>query len=374
MDEGNAFDLLAATPRFSPASMKFPIVWLVLVALPLPAVFSQSEAAPAAASPATVPAKGDKESGRLAFSLLPKSFQKDPLLDFNVLTEMTIEGKGRPQPTEGSPVYCLVEGTPMKQGGDTAAAMKPPSAEAVKRVVLRALAKRFFLEAQDGGPRPTVAIIYHWGTHDSPAVDVTDVSAVDGGGIPASGDAGDLALRVLGDIRARNILIDRAALVGGRKFALELNAAMNDEAAFRRASDAPARQGLPSIMETSGLASPFTRFRQRDAQTARLVEESFGGLFFVIISAFDYDSVAASKPVLLWRTKMSVNSSGVSLVETIQPLITAGSDFIGRETDGGILIARRLNRKGTVTLGTEEVVEVVEDTTEPAPAPAEKKK
>ena len=127
-------------------------------------------------------------------------------------------------------------------------------------------------------------------------------------------------------------------------------------------------------METSGLASPFTRFRQRDAQTARLVEESFGGLFFVIISAFDYDSVAASKPVLLWRTKMSVNSSGVSLVETIQPLIAAGSDFIGRETDGGILIARRLNRKGTVTLGTEEVVEIVEETTEPAPAPAEKKK
>jgi hypothetical protein len=378
VDEGNAFDLLAATPRFSPASMKFPFVWLVLVALPLPAVFSQSEAAPAAASPAAVPAKGDKESGRLGFSLLPKSFQKDPLLDFNVLTEMTTDGRRMTAPTEASPVYCVIEGTTMKQGGDMVAGIKPPSPEAVRRLVLRALNKRHFLEAADGGPKATIAVIYHWGTHESPAlIDADMMTTNEDGSVsepPPSGSADDLMPRLLGDVQKRKILIDRAALVGGTKFALELNASLNEEAAFRSANDGTARLGGAPIMDPNGPASPFQRFKNRDAQTARLVEESFGGLFFVIISAFDYDSVAASKPVLLWRTKMSVNSSGVSLVETIQPLITAGSDFIGRETDGGILIARRLNRKGTVTLGTEEVVEVVEETTEPAPAPAEKKK
>jgi hypothetical protein len=80
----------------------------------------------------------------------------------------------------------------------------------------------------------------------------------------------------------------------------------------------------------------------------------------VIISAFDHASVAASKPVLLWRTKMSVNSSGVSLVETIQPLIVAGRDFIGKETDGGILISRKISRTATVKIGEAEVEEYLD--------------
>lgn len=48
-----------------------------------------------------------------------------------------------------------------------------------------------------------------------------------------------------------------------------------------------------------------------------LVEEFFGGLFFVIIFVFDYDLVVVSKLVLFWWMKMLVNLSGVLLVEMI---------------------------------------------------------
>jgi hypothetical protein len=351
--------------------MKFFPAWFVIAALPSLAADPQLTAPVMPLPGAEAPAKGDKESGRFVFSLAPKSLQREPLLDFNVLTEMTAEGKARAQPTAEAPQYCLIEGGGMKEAGDVAGTVKPPPAEAVRAMVTRALAKRNYLEAAEAGPKPSLAIIYHWGVHESPARDpgleMGPTPEPDASGQtptaappPTDGSAIDMMPRVLGDVRKRKILIDRAALVGGMKFAMELNAVMNEEAAFRRANDATRSLGTGPLMDPNGIASPFYRFSVRDAKTARLVEEAFGGLFFVIISAFDYASVAASKPILLWRTKMSVNSSGVSLVETIQPMIVAGRDFIGKETDGGILIARKISRTGTVKIGEAEVEEYLD--------------
>ena len=59
-------------------------------------------------------------------------------------------------------------------------------------------------------------------------------------------------------------------------------------------------------------------------------------------------------------------------VETISPLIKAGQDFIGRETDGGILVAKRISRSGTVEIGEAQVTEYFDEP--PAPAKPEAKK
>lgn len=341
--------------------MKSLPVWLAICVLPSLAVEPEL-AQPAMPVPEAEKAlaKGDKEGGRMVFTLMPKSFQREPVLDFNVLTEMTPEGRKRPEPTAESPQYCMLEGGGMKDLGESVGAVKEMTPAAVHQLVVRALGKRNYRVAGEADPRPTLVIVYHWGAHETSAFGAP--MEVGGGAeegsspmAPSAGGADDIMLRVLGDMRRRKILIDRAALVGGAKFAMELNAAMNEEASFRRANDAASRLGEGSIMDVDGLASPFQRFRRRDDQTNRLVEEAFGSLYFVIISAFDYESVAATKPVLLWRTKMSVNSTGISLVETIQPMIVAGRDFIGKETDGGILLARRIKRSANVKIGEAEV-------------------
>ncbi|ATC63801.1 hypothetical protein CMV30_07480 [Nibricoccus aquaticus] len=341
--------------------MKFLPVWFLLSVLSLVAV-EPGVVVPAKPATAAVPVKGEnEESGRFVFRLTPKSFQREPVLDFNVLTEMTVEGRKLVAPTPEAPVYCVIEGGGMRESGDISATVKPPSAEAVRQLVMRALAKRNYRESGEGGPAPALVIVYHWGTHESPAY--VNESGMEATTAPTDGDASDLMLRVLGDVQKRKILIDRAALVGGMKFALELNAVLNDESAFRRANDAATSSadaiGMSS-MEVTGLMSPFHRFVERDGKTQRLVEESFGGLYYVVISAFEYASVAASKPVLLWRTKMSVNSAGVSLTESVRPLIAAGADLIGKETDGGILLSRKISRSGSVKIGEAEVEEYID--------------
>lgn len=318
-----------------------------------------------AADPAKAPAKGNvEESSKFVFRLTPKSFQKNPELNFNILTDVTVEGKKRAEPTAEAPQYFVIEGGKKRESGDASHGGPAPTAEAVREWVLKGLAKRNYLVAKEGAgaPRPTLVVLYHWGTHESPAFDGDEGS----GETPVSvaSDAGDIMLKVLGDDRKRKLLVDRALLVGGMKFAVELNNTMNEEAAFRRANDTATRtaetMGLSSLV-VQGNLSPFYRFTERDAKTRRLVEESFSGLYYVIVSAFDYDSVALKKPVLLWRTSMSTNSSGVSLVDTTQPLIATGADFIGRETDGGIFVSRKINRQGTVKIGEGEVIDYVEE-------------
>ena len=112
---------------------------------------------------------------------------------------------------------------------------------------------------------------------------------------------------------------------------------------------------------------------RRDQRTEDMVEEVFSDSYYVIVSAVDYDSVANKKPVLLWRTKMSLNSIGVSVAETVAPLIDAGADYFGRETDKSVLITKRINRSGHVELGDAVVKEYVEPDTKETPPKDTKK-
>ena len=59
--------------------------------------------------------------------------------------------------------------------------------------------------------------------------------------------------------------------------------------------------------------------------------------------------------LLLWRTKMCVAADGVSLAETVQPMIARSSYFLGKETDGAVTISRRIH-EGRVDLGELKVM------------------
>lgn len=335
------------------------------------------------------PAKdGDTEKRKLSFSLLPKSFQKNPALDFNVLTEMSPEGRKYTPPTASAPAYYIANvDTPESRGfvsvDFSAHAPKP---EQVEHLVAQALSSSHYLPASKTTPPPSIVVLVHWGAYSNPAFNgeeaVSGESSMDQGK-----SAKELLPLVLGSIPKRKAILERAALIGGKKFSEELNDVLNQEAHMLaaeatsdsgRAAAAAGSEGdglgTSSLMSILDSMSPLTLFMRRDVKTERLVEEVFSDSYYVVVTALDLKSVAAHKPIWLWRTKLSLNSIGVSLAEVAAPLITSGTDYFGRETDKAVLVTKRINREGRVDIGEAKTLEVIDEKSAPTPTPAPEEK
>ena len=96
----------------------FHVAWLA-------AALSSATASEAPGS-APPPPKEDG-IGQFFNDLLPVAWQKRPKLRFNVFTEMTIEGRGRPTPTPEKPLtYFAPPGTFAQAGWQPSAGEKPP--------------------------------------------------------------------------------------------------------------------------------------------------------------------------------------------------------------------------------------------------------
>ncbi len=310
------------------------------------------------------------DSSSNVFSLLPKSFQKNPHVDFNVITEMTNEGRKAPQPAPGRPSYYLTKPGGFVQLGHGASARdKPPAVEQMERTMEKSLVESGYLGATKDHP-PTVVIVYSWGSHSSPLGD--DVSDPDAGSATPSTVSNEVLI---------NELVERARLVGGDKFAQQLVKAMAEEGAARRATYKPREDptggvpAQPNIMgEGTGLMtrifSPIERFREHSAKNRNLVQDAGGSVYFVVASAYDFASATTNSKILLWRTKMTVNSDGMSLMETLPALITAAAPYFGKDMPEAEILGQRIHREGTVKLAPLEIKSYYENSP-PANAPKE---
>jgi hypothetical protein len=353
--------------------MKTGFVFLVAGALALNAQAAGEKAGTKATPP---------RSGKMVFNLFPKSFQKNPELDFNVFTEITPSGKTVTPPTAEQPAYYVAHVSPPESRGLTGGGVtkNAPTVEQIERFAAKALRVNHYLPHAEGLPAPKYVMMIHWGSYSNPAFSGEDYAADDG----ASGaSAQELMHRVLGDVVKRKAVIDRARLIGGEKFAIELNDVLNQEVQLLRASAgtdsarAAAAEGGGLLGDASSMGSfmqamgPFSRYMAKDERTAEMVEEVFSDSYYVAISALDYATVAAKKPVLLWRSKLTVNSIGVAMHEAVPPLIAAGADYLGKQTDTAVVLSKKIMRGGRVDIGEATVQEYIDpDKTEPAkPAP-----
>src|SRR5262245_12798549 len=161
------------------------------------------------ASAADAPAKPKKESG-FVFSLLPKSLQRNPKLDFNILTEMTVVGKKWPTPTKENPIYYVSVAGGIYNGGVGADFnTKAPPVEKLEAMMRKALAETGYVASDEKTHPATIAVIYHWGSHNfQPDADVPD----------ADGNA----TSTNSEVEMRRTLLDRAKLLGGAKFVKEV--------------------------------------------------------------------------------------------------------------------------------------------------------
>lgn len=293
------------------------------------------------------------------FSLLPKSMQSNPKIAINVITEMTDEGRKAPQPDPNKPLYYITQPAGYVQlGHGTAAGEKPPAVEEMQKTMERSLVQNGYRISDKDHPA-SILIVFVWGSHSSPGVEgMADGSA------PASSIPNEVLI---------NDMIARARLVGGDKFANAMVKAMAEEGAAKKAmykgmedktatgnGDAAGGFAMPNIMgDGSGamtaVFSPMRRFRERNDKNNTLMEDVTGSIFFVIASAYDYASATTDSKILLWRTKMSVNAHGVSLTESVPALVTAASNFFGRDMPEVEILTQRVTPEGTTRLGPLEV-------------------
>ena len=290
------------------------------------------------AAAAVSAAPGD-ETGP-AFSLLPKSLQKNPVLDLTVITEVTEEGKKVPVVSPAAPAYYVLHSAGFRQLGDPMAGESTVQEADMERLLTRALATNGY-RATPPEQRPTLFIIYTWGSHNLTShVDWSEIDPITTVGQTYPPRGAESA----GQIQ-RNLL-DRAALVGGDKFAQELRVML------RQADD----MAMTAPAELFLMVNPIKLFKDRDPKNARLLEHAAEELYYVVASAYDYAAVARNERRLLWRTRMTVSSDGVSQPQTLGPLIATAAPFFGKEMTGPEFIHKRV-LDGKVEIGVPSVVD-----------------
>lgn len=297
---------------------------------------------PASAAPAGSTAKRDHDGFRLS-DLLPRGLQPNPRLEISVLTEVAPDAKGVTPPDPAHPAYFLPWDGGLVEAGDVIAGERPPKKEQLASMMQRALAASGYLPATKDHP-PTLVIHYRWGSYNH----LTSLDS--GSGQPSSDDGGDSGAAAsdsppsddLTDAMVRKNLFARAALVGGVKFAQEL----------LRAADR-------HVMD---------QFRLEDPRNEDLVEMALGDLYFVVAVGYDADAARHGKVKPLWTTKISTNSQGLSMDDTVPALAANGRKLFGHETDGPVLATPRLF-EGKVEVGEPFVVKDAATIEAPAKTP-----
>jgi hypothetical protein len=329
----------------------------------------------------SLPPPAPPKSRQWVFSLLPKSLQRRPSLDFHVITEMTAEGKKVTPPTAGQPTYYLEQPGKFTQlGNNTPANEHEPAVTELERAIRRSLAASNYLPADPKTPRPRIAVVFNYGSFARFSTDADDFQQTvaveqlnqkqldaDPNAVPIdpfipSGEERDvesLLPLVIAHQHQRADVLQRAELIGGTKFARQLSSVLDQEANYEQSY-----AGLTPVAED--MSSPFNRFRNANEHLMGLIEESFSSCYFVVASAYDYPAMAQGKRVLLWRTKMTVNSSGISMTESLAPLIVTAGPYFGRDMTDSVTVTRTISREGRVEIGTPIVVE---DHPGDAPAP-----
>ena len=315
-----------------------PHIPLKLVILTILTVWSlqfaqAADPAPAVANPAekTVPPYG--------FSLLPKAFQKHPVLAISIITEMTDEGRKLTPPSQENPTYCYLFSSGYHQEGYEAAQEGAVPKDSFEKLVQKSLASAGYLPGNKEHPAAQVLFLV-WGVHVKLRQNAVETE---------QGGEDDLG---------HHNLLSRAALVGGAAFEKDLAKAIQEQAV--------------GGWENASVIDPVYRFTNRDALTRNLMEQVLDDCYYVVISAYDGAALARGEKKLLWRTKMSTPAQGVSLVETTPALVASGRPFFGREMAQASIVGKRITRGGHVELGPLEFKGYIDKPSEPETSPASK--
>lgn len=178
--------------------------------------------------------------------------------------------------------YVLIDGG-FIEAGDPVAGEHPPAPPAVAAALQNALTSAGYTLAP-AGAAPTAALIYHWGViHDER--------------MPLR-----VPFRLEPNLRTRLSLVTPAAQFPS----------IEDRIISRRDYTPPALQMFeyPDVRDALDLA--------RD------------GVYFVVVSAYDYGALARGETNLLWRTKLTAPLNSGALADVIHSLLRRAAPYLGR--------------------------------------------
>lgn len=238
------------------------------------------------------------------FSLVPNAFSRNPSLSMTVYTELTELGRQVPPASVAAPVYFVAVDRGLQSQGEPISGVVSPTPAVLQGTLFRSLAVSGYQPAPERQPAGLV-LVYYWGSHQSMDPD----------------------LEALFPERNRQYFMERAYLVGGRAYRHEIMNQFNYGYTF-------------------GDCTPRKKF---------LINQVSHDIYFVIVSAYDYAALATGERLLLWRTMLTVATNGVSMKDSLPPLVLTAGPYFGRETAEPVAWHRRA-RRGTVTLGPLKIV------------------
>ena len=81
--------------------------------------------------------------------------------------------------------------------------------------------------------------------------------------------------------------------------------------------------------------------------------------YFVVLMAWDFKKLQQGEPILLWRMRYNIRSTGQSFGQAIQEMHQIAGDYFG--TNQQDLVMTRITDKSRVVIGEIEVIEQIED-------------
>lgn len=236
--------------------------------------------------PVMDPPKSDARRGENVFNLLPRAFQNNPQFEMTIKCALTAYGHTFAPATPSNPVYYVIQDAGRLQLGERMDRETVP--ENLDKMLIRALSTNGYLPAEGTAHRPSLLLIYRWGS--SYAMD----------------HEAQLSNIMLHYLQSRK----RSELIGEGYYT---------------------RPGLNYYSRDP--------FNSPESNT-----QALNSLYFATITAYDHDSVARGKPEQVWRTYLTANAQGVSMSEALPALVlTAGTSF-GRDTHGAQFVTRRAFR------------------------------
>jgi len=295
------------------------------------------------------------QSDKWHLSLLPVGLQKNPQIDYTIVTEMTTEGKKLPAPSVDKPVYYYPHAQGQHDVGDAYGGTKDIPYEALQKQLDNALTSNGYRPCDDQH-QPTQVFFFVWGMHnridpmpDPDSDDSDSGDSSDGSDATSTSDMGGDVSMSADDQDIMNLL-GRAKTIGGQKFADEFATALADQLQWAGNTD----------YESNG---PLRRFATRDDDTEALVYEIFNDCYYLIVYSLDAEALKNNQRKILWTTHISTTSQGVNFQQTLPIMINNGAYYFGRESDGIQIVRKRAYKNANVDIGEAQVVEYISGST-----------
>jgi len=289
------------------------------------------------------------KSDKWSLSLLPVGLQKNPQVDYSIVTELTDAGRALPEPSFDKPVYYISHSMGQQDVGDAYGGTHDIEYKFLQKQLNAALVSNGYRPVDAEHPDATQVFFFAWGMHNR----METAETMDDGGDDSGGGSGG------GDVSANSDdimnLLSRAKTVGGVKFANEFARALADQLEWAGTTDYTQN-------------GPLRRFAERDDTTEALVYEIFDDCYYLLVYSLDLEALRSNQKKLLWTTRISTTARGISFEATLPIMINNGAYFFGRETNGPEILRKRAYKNASVEIGDATVVDYITGTTPAAGA------